>query len=43
MKNVTKHTDIKLVTANRKSHLVPETNYHTSRCFSENLLTIETE
>ena len=42
MKNVRKHRDIKLVTTHkRRNRLVSEPNYHTIKCFSENLLTIE--
>ena len=42
MENVRKHRDIKLVTTNqRRNHLVLEPNYHTIKCFSENLLAIE--
>ena len=42
MENVRKHRDIKLVTTDKKrSNLVSEPNYHTTRWFSENLLTIE--
>ena len=42
MENVRKHRDIKLVTTEeRKSKLVSEPNYHTTRDFSENLLAIE--
>ena len=37
-----KHRDIKLVTTDKRgSQLVSETNYHTIKCFSENLLAIE--
>ena len=37
-----KHTDIKLVTKNkRRNQLVSEPNYHTTKWFSENLLAIE--
>ena len=37
-----KHRDIKLVTAEEKRiKLVSEPNYHTTKQFSENLLTIE--
>ena len=42
MENVRKHRDIKLVTTDkRKNQLVPESNYHTTKWFSENLLAIE--
>ena len=41
MENVRKHKYIKLVTADkRKNKLVSEPNYHTTKCFSENLLAI---
>ena len=41
MENARKHRDIKLVTTDEKrKKLVSEPNYHT-KCFSENLLTIE--
>ena len=42
MENVRKHRDIKLVTIERKkNYLVWEPNYHTTKLFTENLLTIE--
>ena len=42
MKNVRKHRDIKLVTTDEKRNkLVSEPNYHTTKRFSEKLLTIE--
>ena len=42
MENVTKHSDIKLVTADkRRNQLVSEPNYHTTKYFSKNLLAIE--
>ena len=42
MENVRKHRDIKLVTIERiKNYLVSEPNYHTTKLFTENLLTIE--
>ena len=42
MRNVTNHRDIKLVTTDiRRSKLVSEPNYHTTKQFSENLLAIE--
>ena len=42
MKNIRKHRDIKLVTADKKRNkLASEPNYHTARWFSENLLSTE--
>ena len=42
MENVRKHRNIKLVTTDkRKNQLVPEPNYHTTKWFSKDLLTIE--
>ena len=42
MENVIKHRDIKLVTVEEKRiKLVSETNYHTTKHFSDNLLVIE--
>ena len=42
MENVRKHRDIKLVTTKaRSSYSVSEPNYHTIKCFSENMLAIE--
>ena len=42
MENVRKHRDIKLETIDkRKNQLVSEPNYHTTKYFSENLLSIE--
>ena len=42
MENVQKHKDIKLVTTDKKgSKLVPEPIYHTTKWFSESLITIE--
>ena len=42
MENVRKHRDIKLVTAEeRRTKLVSEPNYHTTKSCSENLLAIE--
>ena len=42
MKNMRKHKDIKLVTTERKrNYLVSETNYHTTKFFTEHLLAIE--
>ena len=42
MENIRKHRDIKLVTTDKRGNqLVSEPNYHTTKCFSENLLAIE--
>ena len=42
MKNIKKHRNIKLVTAEkRRNYLVSEPNYHTITFFKENLLAIE--
>ena len=42
MENVRKHRDIKLVTTERRrNYLVSETNYHTTKFFTEHLLAIE--
>ena len=42
MKNVREHRDIKIVTTDEKTNkLVLEPNYHTTKCFSENLPAIE--
>ena len=42
MENVRNHRDIKLVTTDEKRiKLVSEPNYHTTKHFSENLLSIE--
>ena len=42
MENVRKHRDIKLVTTDRRiNQLVSKPNYHTVKCFSENLLAIK--
>ena len=42
MENVRKLRGIKLVTTDEKRNkLVAEPNYHTTKCFSENLLAIE--
>ena len=42
MENVMKHRDIKLVaTDKRRNQLVSEPNYHTIKCFLENLAAIE--
>ena len=39
---MTKHTDIKLVTTERRKHIfVSESNYYFTKFFAENLLTIE--
>ena len=44
MENVRKHRVIKLVTTEEKRNkLVSEPNYHTTKHFSENLLSIETK
>ena len=44
MANVRKQRDIKLVTTDRKrNQLVSEPNYHAIKCFSKNLLEIETK
>ena len=44
MANVRKQRDIKLVTTDRKrNQLVSEPNYHAIKCFSKNLLAIETK
>ena len=44
MENVRKHRDIKLVTTDkRRNWLASETNYHTTKYFSENLMAIETK
>ena len=41
MENVRKHRDIKLVTTDkRRNQLASELNYHTTKYFSENLLSI---
>ena len=41
IENVRKHRDIKLVTTDkRRNQLVSESNYHTTKWFSENLLAI---
>ena len=41
MENIRKHRDIKLAATNkRKSYLVLEPNYHTTKRFSKNLLAI---
>ena len=42
MENLRKHRNIKLVTTDEKrSKLISEPNYHTTKRFSENLLAIE--
>ena len=42
MENVRKHRDIKLVTTDkRRNQLASELNYHTTKYFSENLMTME--
>ena len=42
MENVGKHRYIKFVTTNRRrSYIVSEPNYHTTKWFSEKLLAIE--
>ena len=42
IENIRKHRDIKLVTAERRRiYLVSEPNYHTTKFFTETLLTIE--
>ena len=42
MENVRKRRCIKLITAvKRKNYLVPESNYHTTKFSSENVLAIE--
>ena len=42
MENVRKHRDIRLVTIDkRRNQLFSETNYHTTKWFSENSLAIE--
>ena len=42
MENLKKHRDIKLVTPNkRRNQLVSESNYHSTKYFSENLLATE--
>ena len=44
MENVGKHRDIKLVTTDkRRNQVASEPNYHTTKYFSENLMTIENE
>ena len=42
MGNVRKHRDIKFVTTQRRRNdLVSEPNYHTVKCFTDNLLATE--
>ena len=42
MENLRKHRGIKLVTTNdKRSKLISEPNYHTTKWFSENLLAIK--
>ena len=44
MENVRKHRDIKLqqmTTDEKRNKLVSEPNYHTTKCFPENLIAIE--
>ena len=42
IKNVRKHRDMKLVTTERRrNYLVSESNYHTTKFFTEYLLAIE--
>ena len=42
MENVRKHRDIKLVNTDKRRHqLASHPNYHTTKYFSENLMTIE--
>ena len=42
MENVRKHRDIKLITTDKRGNqLESEPNYHTIKCFSENLLAIK--
>ena len=42
MENVRKHRDIKLgIIKRRRNYLVSESNYHTKRFFTENLLEID--
>ena len=42
MENIRKHEEIKLVTTERrKNYLEAEPNYHTTKIFTESLLTIE--
>ena len=44
MENAGKHRDFKLVTTDKiRNQLASELNYHTTKCFSENLMVIETK
>ena len=38
MENVRKYRNIKLIATEKRNCLVSESNYHTTKCFSENLL-----
>ena len=41
MENVRKHRDIRIVTNDKKSILASEPNYHSTKCISEDFLTME--
>ena len=42
VENVRRHRDIKLATTETKTnYLVLDPDYHTTKCFSQNLLTME--
>ena len=41
MENIKEHRDIRLVTTDKKTRLVSEPNYHTTKYFSEKLLAIK--
>ena len=41
MENVINHRDLKFVTTEKRSYLLLERNYHTSKSFLENILVIE--
>ena len=42
LENVRKHRDIKpVITERRRNYLVSESNYHTTKFFTEHLLAIE--
>ena len=42
MKNMRKHSDIKLVTTERRrNYLLSEQNYHTTKFFAKHLIAIE--
>ena len=41
VENVRKHRDIKLLKTDRRNQLASESNYHTPKYFSENLMAIE--